>query len=335
MATGLKIELDSDALNRFLPMYMRINIKGTVTEVGSSLHKMFERTDFVGSNFFDLFEFRRPHGIDTVADLDCATQTKIVLNPRFGGLRRLPGLISKLGQNQGYLLNISLGLGLFRTLNEGKLHAKDFAPTDPSLDMMYLVEMQSALLEASRGLNNQLNGAKILAEEQALSDSLTGLNNRRSLRRFIQKLIDDDRSKQFSVVLIDLDFFKTINDTLGHAAGDFVLKRVARQLLSSTRPTDMVARVGGDEFVLVLPDFTEEKALEAFAMRIVEELSVPTSFAGEQCQIGASVGGIVTDGGFPDSVEQILVKSDEALYASKNAGRGRVTIASDVQSLPN
>jgi len=321
------ISLDRKTLARFMPMHFTVDENGIITGVGETLAKLLEDDDMIGQKMLDLFSFRRPQGIDTFEHIKRGLHRKIVLTSVNGVSRRLPGLIAHMGAGQGYLVNLSLGASFFRIFNEGRMHSKDFAPTDQSIDMMYMVEMQQALLAASRGLNNQLNGAKMIAEEQALSDPLTGLNNRRSLRQYLQHLIDTKTDTPFAVVLIDLDFFKSVNDSLGHAAGDFVLKSVAEKLLASTRPTDMVARVGGDDFVLVLPDFGDASALRSFAKRIIELLSEKSDYAGKPCQIGASIGAVMTDGSGWDTVEQILIKSDDALYMSKKAGRGCVTLS--------
>jgi diguanylate cyclase (GGDEF)-like protein len=134
----------------------------------------------------------------------------------------------------------------------------------------------------------------------------------------------------FGLLHLDLDFFKAVNDTLGHAAGDFVLESVGRILREQIRAEDCAARIGGDEFVVVLPGRIDPNTLEAIANRIIGRLSQPMEFEGKPCRISASVG-IVRSVDFttPDAA-QVLAAADRALYAAKHAGRAQaVRLASD------
>jgi diguanylate cyclase (GGDEF)-like protein len=126
---------------------------------------------------------------------------------------------------------------------------------------------------------------------------------------------------------VDLDWFKQVNDTFGHAAGDHVLVEVGRVLRAATRAVDTVVRVGGDEFVVILPGILSRGLLQRIGGRIVERLSEPIDFEGQPCRISASVGIALSSGGEPPDVERVLAEADRALYESKNAGRGRVTLA--------
>ena len=124
--------------------------------------------------------------------------------------------------------------------------------------MLYLVEAKSAAMDESRALNSRLQGAKIAAEEQAFTDTLTGLKNRRALDHVMARLLA--MGEVFSCMHVDLDYFKSINDTLGHAAGDHVLQVVAQVLVAETRAPDTIARVGGDEFVILVHDMDDARA---------------------------------------------------------------------------
>ncbi|MDZ4093531.1 MAG: GGDEF domain-containing protein, partial [Paracoccaceae bacterium] len=167
----------------------------------------------------------------------------------------------------------------------------------------------------------RLQGAKVAAEEQALSDMLTGLGNRRALDIAIRKIISTGVS--FGLMHIDLDYFKAVNDTLGHAAGDHVLRVVARVLSEETRIGDTLARVGGDEFVVVLPDLSDRVEMGQIADRIIENLSQPTAFEGKICRVSASIGMTISTDYVTVTADQMLNDADQALYASKHAGRGR------------
>ena len=154
--------------------------------------------------------------------------------------------------------------------------------------------------------------------------SLTGLRNRRALTMVLQGLMRS--GMPLGLMHIDLDYFKSVNDTLGHAAGDHVLRFVAQVLQRETRAEDTVARVGGDEFVLVCPGMTEQRRLKAVARRIIEQLSQPIDFEGQTCKISASIGiAMSTQYDQPDP-DQMHSDADEALYASKRAGRSQARV---------
>jgi GGDEF domain-containing protein len=131
------------------------------------------------------------------------------------------------------------------------LTVADFAATDLTIEMLYLVEAKSAVMEELRHLNLRLHGAKAAAEEQALSDTLTGLCNRRALDLGLGALVQQGQT--FGLMHLDLDYFKQVNDTHGHAAGDAVLRQVALVLREETRASDLVARVGGTSLCWCFP----------------------------------------------------------------------------------
>ncbi len=156
------------------------------------------------------------------------------------------------------------------------------------------------------------------AVEQANTDALTNLANRRGL---LQKLTAAfNRKETLALFYIDLDKFKPINDTHGHEAGDAVLKKVADLLTACVREKDTVARMGGDEFVVVMYELTDRKLLEERAKRMLEALSEPMWVGDVRVKIGGSIGITIapTDG---ETVESLMHAADETMYAVKKAGR--------------
>ena len=155
-------------------------------------------------------------------------------------------------------------------------------------------------------------------------DNLTGLPNRKLLaERLRQTLIHAERrAAPVAVLYLDLDGFKQLNDTLGHEAGDQALREVARRLLGLVRQTDTVARIGGDEFVLLAMDFDEpaEHAVRGLAARCIAAVAEPLRLSEVDTVLGASIGIAVTLGGA--TPEQLLAAADKAMYAAKQNGRG-------------
>lgn len=163
--------------------------------------------------------------------------------------------------------------------------------------------------------------------EMALVDPLTGLHNRRYLENHLETLFarSTARKRPLAVMMIDLDHFKKLNDTHGHAAGDRVLKEFAVQLKIAVRDMDLVCRYGGEEFIVIMPDTTEEIASQV-AERLLAELGhseITIGENGETVKMTASVG--ITTKDFTEALPQTcLERADKALYQAKDAGRNRV-----------
>ncbi|MFT3854742.1 MAG: PAS domain S-box protein [Ilumatobacteraceae bacterium] len=161
---------------------------------------------------------------------------------------------------------------------------------------------------------------------QALHDPLTGLGNRIQLqRRLADATVDAGRGRGLAVLLIDLDKFKQVNDTLGHAHGDEVLRIVSARLTKLTRPSDTLTRTGGDEFVVLCPN-TDAADAVAVGERIVRVLCEPIATHGEVVVIGASVGVSHTRTSSDDG-DHLLIQADRAMYAAKESGGNRVVVA--------
>ncbi|WP_462382700.1 bifunctional diguanylate cyclase/phosphodiesterase [Pseudomonas sp. Marseille-QA0892] len=164
--------------------------------------------------------------------------------------------------------------------------------------------------------------AKARIEHLSQHDALTGLANRHQLGRYLSHRLSDGVSADQPIYLlvIDLDRFKPVNDTLGHAAGDFVLREVAKLLKSCVRDTDMVARLGGDEFVVVINGCVSADQATMLCDRILDRINQPLQFGGQDINVGASIGIAAAphDGTVPDD---LLRFADIALYEAKAAGR--------------
>ena len=182
-------------------------------------------------------------------------------------------------------------------------------------------------------------------QELALHDPLTGLLNRNGLRARLQRAVSQARVEGAGILLLvgDLDGFKAVNDSLGHASGDQLLRQVAARFEGSVRSSDIVARLGGDEFVMALHaplGFTDQVAREV-AARALRAVGAPYEIDGKQVQVGCSLGGAC----WPDHAESpsgdsdaaalddVLVKADAVLYAVTRASKGCIQFYGDVLSV--
>lgn len=175
-----------------------------------------------------------------------------------------------------------------------------------------------------------LHASRIQAEHIAFHDGLTGLPNRAQFDAILIHLLAQpvEQAASFAVLYIDLDRFKNINDTLGHPAGDALLKEVARRLNSIIRASDIASRLGGDEFALILRNPVGPHIIEGICTRIVSSLSEPYDLLGVQSYIGASIGVALAPKDGADRFE-LARKADIALYQAKSSGRGRFVMFDD------
>lgn len=172
--------------------------------------------------------------------------------------------------------------------------------------------------------NTELEAAKARIEHIALYDSLTDLPN----RRYLDQVLEDYAARAklgggYAALLhVDLDRFKHINDTLGHAAGDAMLVHASSVLKSNVGDRGFVARIGGDEFVILCTVYDDGRQAAALADNIIEQMRRPVYYHGHQCRFGVSVG-IAIDNGRDVDGKQLLVNADIALYRAKRRGRNR------------
>jgi diguanylate cyclase (GGDEF)-like protein/PAS domain S-box-containing protein len=183
---------------------------------------------------------------------------------------------------------------------------------------------------------NELTRAKEIAEVRsaelelahrkmafdAFHDSLTGLFNRRHLDDRLNAISTEMNNQRIAILQIDLDRFKHINDTLGHEAGDTILRHVSNVLKSCVPQGATIARTGGDEFVVVLENAPPEAAVSQLADRLLTEMQEPVLYRDFECRFGGSIGISMAEGAQIDT-KQLLINADIALYRSKNQGRNR------------
>ena len=166
-------------------------------------------------------------------------------------------------------------------------------------------------------------------EHLALHDPLTGLPN----RLFFEERVHEELRRrtrtgaQVAVLYADLDGFKQVNDTWGHAAGDILLTTLADRLREAVRPGDSVARLGGDEFALCCPDLSSTDDALLVAHRLIDDVTTPVAIGSALVRVSVAVGVALAEVDDPAGSEELIARADLAMYAAKNAGRERVAVA--------
>jgi diguanylate cyclase (GGDEF)-like protein len=204
--------------------------------------------------------------------------------------------------------------------------ANDFIAKD--IDHIELRARVRAHLQLAR-IIRQLEESRRILREQAYTDSLTGLVNRRAFFEQAERSLTSmqRRREDLSIVMIDIDHFKDVNDRFGHGAGDHVLKEMARVFLDNIRAEDLLARIGGEEFALVLP-YTSQLAGGIMAERLRRAIKATEfDYLGRCISVTISQGLVSLDPGQDQGLEQLLVLADRRLYRAKQLGRDRVCSA--------
>ncbi|WP_300031584.1 EAL domain-containing protein [uncultured Roseobacter sp.] len=179
-------------------------------------------------------------------------------------------------------------------------------------------------ITAAKEAQEKLAQAKAATEKQSLHDVLTGLPNRRCLDGILETEVTDVHPPR-TLIRVDLDHFKNVNDTLGHAAGDFVLRSVADILRAGVQPGDIAARIGGDEFVILLEIGRGAEVAKTMTRKLLREIRKETQFEGKTCRVGASFGIATAMDGLLRNTD-LLKSADSALYAAKEHGRNTATL---------
>ena len=215
--------------------------------------------------------------------------------------------------------------GLLRPLRRLHRHVEDISAGRAHI-RVFDVDRKDEFGHLSRafyGLSQRREQAELELHRLATTDVLTGLNNRRLFDALLpQALARAARSGQpVGLAILDIDHFKSINDTLGHAAGDQVLIEFARRLTGAVRSTDTVARLAGDEFVIVFEQLSADTEMDLLGEKIVDAMRPPFMLSGQLREVRASIGIAVTTAHVATTPEELMRAADHALYGVKAAGR--------------
>ena len=244
-------------------------------------------------------------------------------------------LIKCLNNKSEYILTPDKKIGVFPLISEGKL-----------LGCVVTKSMENVLSEKEIGYLEQLTNqaattisrANVYAEilKHATLDALTGFNNRRQLERIKQEVSSAKRQKRnLCAIMTDIDFFKSVNDSYGHAAGDLVLKTVSQVIKQQLRDYDIAGRYGGEEFSIILPytklpeaRMVAERLRKAVENTKIDISKVNSDVSDKDISVTISLG--ITEYGDGDDEKTILQKADKALYKAKESGRNRAEIYENV-----
>jgi diguanylate cyclase (GGDEF)-like protein len=185
------------------------------------------------------------------------------------------------------------------------------------------------LAERIAKIGKEMHRRALVFEEAARTDSLTGALNRAGFLTALGRLVDKTSSGSVSgaVMLLDLDGFKAVNDEGGHAAGDEVLKEVARRLRQSLRSGDNIARIGGDEFGILLHDLSASEDVERLALKVLHAIETIDISSSTDLKVTASLGVFALPARVPLGLDELLVAADQLMYEAKKAGKNQYRIS--------
>jgi diguanylate cyclase (GGDEF)-like protein len=259
-----------------------------------------------------VMETRKAGGVDASHLLVSPTEDKLEMD-------RILLVLNKMEEEENDELNL-------------RIHARELAYSEFWWNVGALIIILAAssiwqYLQVRRIMHLEAQ-AKQRIRHMAEHDPLTDLPNRRQLQSKLDLAIAFSKrsGKKVAVMFIDLDGFKAINDTMGHQAGDCLLKEVATRLRHGTRDSDLVARLGGDEFVVVLSDIDHREDATTLAGKLNELIARPMSIDGQIVRISTSIGISI----FPEngkSGEELLGKADDAVYQAKAGGKNQYQLA--------
>jgi diguanylate cyclase (GGDEF)-like protein/PAS domain S-box-containing protein len=257
-----------------------------------------------------------------------AEQRVVFANPRYGELYRLgpeqirPGTslkqIQELRRSQG--LEFATAPDLYRNINVRKNQETQDLPDGRTIAIARRLLSDGGWLTTHEDITSRRRSERRFAHIAA-HDALTGLPNRPHFINALDRATTGGGTNNIAVFLLDLDRFKAVNDRLGHAAGDLLLKEVANRLRTTLREDDIVARLGGDEFAIIQKlEAADPSAAAALARRIIKIIAKPFDLAGQPADVGASIGIVMCPDQGLDGPD-LMQKADLALYKVKSDGR--------------
>lgn len=318
--------MSSETIGRLIPFHILVDRCGIVRSAGPAMLKLLGAKSLIDRPVFDVLHFVKPHHLDPAQNLQDGLGKRLSVD-----FRRIDESLVSKAFGMAFAIDHAGAPHVFIALTpsvnarafveEHGLKISDFGPADGSADLLPLLAMQEDMLEDSKKRSSRLAAARDAAERLANHDALTELPNRRALMDRLNKTL---ARCDLSLLHLDLDRFKEINDSFGHAAGDAALKHTADSLRDVLGHETLCARLGGDEFVGLVEGAKSEEELDALARKLITRISETFRFEGDTLKIGASVGITTATHSNQLSADVILHHADTALYQAKREGRGGV-----------
>lgn len=311
-------EQQPSLLKRLFPFFVQFEAgtAGRIIDTGPAIEKIFGKP-IIAYEFASHFEITRPSSATNSDEFFMSHSDTVLFISCVHTNARLRGQIVSFDE-KSYLFVGSLLITEAAAIDNNGLKIADFAPHDTTPDIVILHrfrEMQVADIGRKSAALQLARSERDMYSEEAATDPLTGLFNRRAFWTQSEPIVSRIEQGYPAVVLaIDLNGFKQINDEHGHHAGDLVLKEVSRRLLNSVRSTDVIGRIGGDEFAVVLsggPEFGNNGVVD----RLYKVLSVPFVYEGVFYPISASMGAVAVTN--TDSLDKLVSDADIAMYTGK------------------
>lgn len=327
--------INRSALDVLFPMHVLLDRSGHIAHIGPTLKKIMQQ-DLLQTEFFDAFEIKKPRSVRGLEGLKNASGRKLTISGRRadGETVEFRCLTAILGRaDDELLIDFSFSADFVELVQRMDLNTSDFKPNDFSLDLLYTIETQRTLVEDSHKLTMALEYSKKEAEDAANIDVLTGISNRRALYRHLNTRLEETASEPSCALLhIDLDEFKSINDNFGHAAGDHVLKHAAAILKDLSKSSDFAARIGGDEFAMIVSNASSEAQIQKIANGIRSRILSPVEYEGHVFQVGVSIGVVRLDQHSDETPDQLFSCSDIALYEAKRTNQSVVILTREMRA---
>ncbi|MEM1430674.1 MAG: GGDEF domain-containing protein [Pseudomonadota bacterium] len=323
---GAEIGLDRAGMDRLMPLHVIVSLDGQILRAGPTISKLAGGRDLVGEQFLTHFDLRLPKEIDSIADLIERSGEPLRLSLRDRTRTGLKGQAVGLSCGGSVLIDMSFGIAIVEAARRFSLTSSDFGGTDLGIEMLFLAEAQHAALAETRRFSRRLERARAAAEKDASTDRLTGAHNRRAMDDLLSDLVA--QMVPFSLVLLDIDDLGRINERFGRPGGDAVLREVCQALRDCVRPEDMVARIGGDEFALIVSYRENGPTAERVAKRVLSRAAMTLS-EDPLWTLQVSLGAVMGAPGQWPTPDAAMRAAEEALDAAKRAGGGQYRLVDE------
>ncbi|SFA57761.1 diguanylate cyclase (GGDEF) domain-containing protein [Paracoccus halophilus] len=308
-----------------MPMHLVIDLQGRIMGAGPLIRRLLgDAQSFQDVFALDMPSLKNGSEGDIISALESGR--RVLVRVRGYDKLMLRGHGVRIG-DETLLLNFGFGMTLPHAIISFALNEADFSPSDHVIELLFLYQASQAIMGEISRANIALEHERREAERISVTDTLTGLLNRRGFLVECGKLAAAGNNPQYAIAALDLDLFKEVNDRLGHAAGDEVLVAVAEAIRLGVRRGDVVGRVGGDEFLILFGGLASQPGLLGILQRIIERIEVPILLGSGTARLSASVGVARFAMSFDCDLGREIARADAALYRAKAMGGGRVILA--------